>query len=87
VLTEPNAHSTYCLQGKAGAREAAGIREILTQSQVHFQKYRQIREDYNRLLYKWVRRGGQVGESRGAEGGGGQHPVHSQHCNKSLQQW
>ncbi|PNH07868.1 hypothetical protein TSOC_005643 [Tetrabaena socialis] len=31
------------------------LRDLLAQSSLHHQQYRQIREDYNRLLHKWVR--------------------------------
>lgn len=40
-------------RGRPGAgSKDAGLKEVLAQSQLHFHKYRQIREDYNRLLYK-----------------------------------
>ncbi len=36
--------------GAPGTQEA--VREVLAQSAMHFQKYKGIREDYNRLLNK-----------------------------------
>lgn len=48
--------------GRGGAGPAGGngvsadsLRDLLAQSALHQQKYKQIREDYNRLLNKWVR--------------------------------
>lgn len=39
--------------GRAAVKaQQEGIREVLAQSALHLSKYKQIREDYNRLLYK-----------------------------------
>ncbi|GIL70115.1 hypothetical protein Vretifemale_868 [Volvox reticuliferus] len=46
-------------KGGGGGMGATGVspdslRDMLAQSALHHQKYKQIREDYNRLLNKWV---------------------------------
>ncbi len=40
--------------GQDASADIVGMRDLMAQSALHQQKYKQIREDYNRLLYKWV---------------------------------
>jgi len=47
----------------AGSPQQQGIRDVLAQSAMHFTKYKQIREDYNRLLNK---RAGTISSSKAA---------------------
>ncbi len=43
------AHAASPMRGGPGA---GGLKDVLAQSQMHYNKYRQIRDDYNRLLNK-----------------------------------